>query len=114
MLILNIAPILFFGFVFFHLGGTNAEIQHWRDIFTAVVPAFGMFGIYRIWISGVEFCPHRFYYQDDLEIPKNKQWMIGPEPTISSLKLDGARWWSNLLFGLLHLMIAWIFAMRLW
>jgi hypothetical protein len=114
MLMLNIAPILFFGYVFFHLGGAKADIEHWRDIFTAVVPAFGVFGIYRIWIAGIEFCPRRFYYQNEIELQKHNRWMIGSEPTVSFLKLNGEMWWSNLLFGLLHVMVAWIFAMRLW
>jgi len=67
-----------------------------------LIPAFAVFGIYRIWLAIIECSPSRFYYINESAQPSH---LKKADPTIEEdLHLGGsARSWSNLLFGVVYI-----------
>ena len=117
-IVLNLIPVLYFIWILRQLGGSippNSFSTFWsasKIVVPAIVPAFATFGLYRLWIALVEFCPGRFYYKDDAEMANDikRNVVHGEEtrldPTIESLNLKDWTWWPNLLFALLYLLVA--------
>jgi hypothetical protein len=107
--LLNLLPIIFFTFILNILSASSTvklSQGFWKLLMLTVpsiIPAIGIFGIYRIWITIVVAFPTSFYYTNAelLKISKTE-----PEPTIDTLKLENHSWFSNLFFGLLYLVIA--------
>jgi hypothetical protein len=64
--------------------------------FAGVVPAFFVFGIYRLWLAAIEFFPETFYYAQ-VDLP---QELESVEQTFQELH-PKSRPVSNLVFGLL-------------
>ena len=108
--VLNVCPILFFAFVFFLLRNDpmTPSTSQWgwsetlRQVFASVVPAFAVFGFYRLWLSIVELCPSCFY-QAAADQEENIKAI---EPTLECLHIDSQYWWWNLLFASLYLAVA--------
>ena len=63
VLLLNVAPVLLFAYVFWALGHDAASTPRpiWRLILHGILPAFGVFGCYRLWLATVEAWPATFY-----------------------------------------------------
>lgn len=66
--VFNLLPILYFVTVFFYLRNTpTAAVCTWtfwdtfRQITSGMVPAFAVFGFYRLWLAFVEMNPKAFY-----------------------------------------------------
>ena len=99
VLALNVAPVVAFGYAMQELGVAGSSVD-WRTTIRGVIPAFAIFGIYRMWIAVVELLPDVFYYSDR-DQASEKPHLIGIDPTQEILKIeDGCRrWWANLLFG---------------
>jgi hypothetical protein len=52
-LMLNFVPVLFFGCALLRLDGKAQAPVDWCSILSGIVPAFAIFGIYRIWLAGL-------------------------------------------------------------
>jgi len=107
--LLNILPVLFFAWVLFVLRNTQTEpINQWSasqtllQVLAGVVPAFAVFGFYRLWLALIEFWPTRFYQWERDQDDTTRRI----EPSIDSLILlpQFAPW--NLLFALVYLVLA--------
>jgi len=123
LLLLNLIPILYFGYVLFvtSLPGrgpadTDAPLLVVGKILVqGVVPALGMFGIYRLWLAIVELRPSLFYKSKPDEVPEEYRHV---EPTyrldfrdkrfesepVVDLGSDAGR--GNLLAALAYLLVA--------
>jgi hypothetical protein len=116
---LNVIPVLYFICILRKLGG-SIDVDALSSfpgtcgvVLPAVVPAFAVFGFYRIWISAIEFCPAWFYYRNDAELDHAFQGRdIAPraearvDPTIESLNVKDWTWWVNGLAGGLYVLLA--------
>jgi hypothetical protein len=105
---LNVLPIVFFVIVLKALGGSVWQVQKWEvatlvKILASLVPAFGIFGFYKVWMSLMQFWPNTFYsftviggvQQPDQELYAN----------LRNSDLD-RRWaCGNLLFGFLYIIL---------
>jgi hypothetical protein len=69
------------------IDGAQADFG-WQEILAGVVPAVAVFGIYRIWIAGIEFCPSAFYFVDEAEQEINTPDLKGIDPTLKTLSLS--------------------------
>jgi hypothetical protein len=83
------------------LQASAASQQRWRYGWARYVGAAvtgTVFGLYRLWIAGIELCPTVFYYQslDDLRAQRIDD-LSNVEPTIDSLNLKPKWWWANVL-----------------
>jgi len=105
MLFLNVYPIIYFAAVLAILNGTDTNSSAWafstwiREVIRGVVPAFAIFGLYRIWLGVIEFRAGWFYLTAEL-LPDS---LVGIEPTSEALHIDRRWWWGNVLFGVLYL-----------
>jgi hypothetical protein len=113
---LNIVPISYF--VWIMVRGLNrcpdGSATDWRSVLPGVIPAFAMFGFYRLWIAGIELRPKLFYYSDYAEMrTEGKEDLIGVDPTIEEdphatgpapLRLKPKWWWANALFGIIYIL----------
>lgn len=74
--ILNVLPILFFGYILWALTGRGPKAADGTVVAVAkiliqgVIPAFGVFGIYRCWIGIVELRPRWFYKANPQDLPE--------------------------------------------
>ena len=81
VLILNILPILYFGIILSLLKNNKSGINSIVHILiNSVIPAIGIFGIYRLWIAIIEWRPDLFYKRNIDLVPKKYQHV---EPTYS-------------------------------
>src|SRR5262249_26613452 len=86
-------------------------------VFQGVLPAFGMFGLYRLWLSAVEFRPHWFYMHNSANIPEQyrhveptyrHRWNETKENNMPVVDLAEDAGLGNLLAGLFYLIVlAW-------
>jgi len=87
VLVLNVIPVAYFACVLQRLGQVSTRGLDTPTILFGLIPAFAVFGLYRLWFSLVERVPKFFYYEDDNEMrSEKKDYLIGPEPTIEDLK----------------------------
>ncbi len=129
VLLLSILPIIFFVSVLFLLKNTPRTLTSewgWRDaiwqVLAGVVPSFGVFGFYRLWLAVVEFAPTRYYQleeQQDGDIRHIDPCLASatastPEPHKLHIKTWPAT--ANLAFALLYLVVAfgWPLLVALW
>lgn len=109
MLLANFAPIVFFLGVFFLLRNTPmTTTSQWdwsqtcRQVLGGILPAFAVFGFYRLWLGIVEATP-KWYYQSQADQPPN---LSGIEPTIEWLGIKRKYSPRNILVALLYLVFA--------
>ncbi len=97
----NVVPILFFVWIFFRLKDTPGETVF--QILAGVLPAFGIFGFYRLWMGIVEFAPRAFYESK----AKQHLELKDIDPTIEELHV-GHRFkgWPNLIFAVVYFVVA--------
>ncbi len=107
--LLNILPVLFFAWVLFVLRNTQTEpINQWSapqtllQVLAGVVPAFAVFGFYRLWLAVVEFWPTRFYQCEGDQDDTTRR----TEKSIECLNLlpEFAPW--NFLFAVAYIVLA--------
>lgn len=91
--LLNIAAILYFGWTIWMLSGSHLDIVSWNPrsigllLIHSVIPAFAVFGFYRMWIGVIELKPELFYLERDEQLPETFR---GVEPSVEGLKIrDG-------------------------
>ena len=112
IVVANVAPIVFFVWAFFCLKGGSSSFPsaEWtlsttfRVLLAGVLPAFAIFGFYRLWMGIAELAPDAFYesktqQRDDLK---------GIDPTIEELHLDHPHKYWNLLFAACYFIIAFV------
>jgi hypothetical protein len=87
--LLNVVPLIFFAYVLWVLPHKAVDFHFssylWLSI-QGVVPAFAVFGFYRLWLGVVEMWPERFYHANrkgDLnsngtEELEEKYWHVEP------------------------------------
>lgn len=112
-IIWNIAPILYFIWIFFILKDTPISLSsQWtlietgKQVVAGIGPSFAVFGFYRFWISMVEFFPTTFYFKKD-ELPQEIQDI---EPWIEKIPIKTSFGPMNFLFALLYLIVPTILA----
>jgi hypothetical protein len=107
-LLLNIGPIAYFAIVIQRLDRMSATSLLWKMVLAGVLPAFAVFGFYRLWIAVIEQSPKTFYY-DAADLKTLHEGLLeGPEPTIDILHLGKSQkwWWSNLFWAATYLTAA--------
>lgn len=80
-------------------------------VLSGIIPAFGIFGFYRIWIGIIEiFC--RFFYIPIFRIPYEYEPYQGtvhkPEPGLEELGIEPSNkksWWKNIILGFAYVML---------
>jgi len=117
--VLNVAPIVFFGYVMWVLSAINTNSGEALSLLVVhgVVPAFAAFGFYRIWLGIVEIKPNWFYLFVESHADMDDEYKF-VEPMYAyrpvNPPLDGNRpivyigknsGWANLLCGLLYVII---------
>ena len=102
--ILNVLPVLLLAYVFLLLGSHDQKVIDWIDVIVGVIPAFSIFGIYRLWMAGVEFRPTWFYYQKEQDQPCVFDGV--EDPTIERLGIRHDNWIRNFLPALIYLLPA--------
>lgn len=109
-LILNVLPIFYFSWSFNRLGVASKDNAINQSVLHGVIPAFAIFGFYRIWVCIIEFLPRFFYREKD-----NNQYPNSYiEPTLESLHIltDRTRFKNalmNLFFGIIYIGIGLFF-----
>ena len=101
ILIVNVAPILFFVWTFFRLKDTAGDT--FLQVSAGVLPAFGIFAFYRLWMGIVEIAPTFFYQKEDEQDPDLKYIK---EPTVEELRLEHRFNGWNLLLAALYFSVA--------
>ena len=77
ILLLNIFPILYFGYILYFTslpercpdGSDTTLIFVIKILIQGVLPALGIFGIYRLWLAIIELKPDLFYKSNSDDIP---------------------------------------------
>jgi hypothetical protein len=60
-IILNIMPILYFAIILFILSFIQFDVTIISIIIIGIIPAFGIFGFYRLWFGIIELFPSKYY-----------------------------------------------------
>lgn len=118
--LLNLAPVVFFGFGLWMLIGDGTEAKYWTGktvlsvVLHGVVPAFAAFAFYRLWLACVEFAPTLFYVLKQENLPPDLQSQCPPviEPSIDQLNLTSRASCANLFFGFAYLIVPAVFLLR--
>jgi hypothetical protein len=109
IILLNILPILYFGWTLWMLSGNNLKITDWQPdtiallLIHSVIPAFATFGFYRMWIGVVELNPTLYYFETSSNIPEKFKNI--DEPTIESLKLNTGAGLRNIIYAFIYIII---------
>jgi hypothetical protein len=88
VLLLNILPIVYFGWTMLLLGEQCYKVGVWnvgsvfRLTLHGVVPAFAAFAFYRTWLGIIELKPTWYYYEYPTELPGEYR---RAEPTVAEL-----------------------------
>ena len=98
----NFIPLIFFCLVFSRLQKVNIEGSMFMPLI-GIVPAFAIFGFYRVWLGIVELSPETFYFSDEKDIPEGYD---KSEKTIKELGIIDRTWWKNCLWGVLYIGVA--------
>jgi len=76
--ILNLLPLLFFGYILWALTGRGLNptdgtlLVVVQLVIQGVIPAFGIFGVYRIWLGILELQPSLFYKAVPAQLPEKR------------------------------------------
>ena len=73
------------------------------DAIRGVLPAFAIFGLYRLWLAIIQVW-HRSFYLSKQEL-KSLCVHEGTEPALEELKITRDWWWVNVLFGILYVIV---------
>lgn len=93
-LLLNVVPVVYFAWMLQQLAAVGTQAPDTRTIVVGLIPAFAIFGLYRLWFSVIEMIPRAFYYRDDADMTKaGKKYLVGVDPTMEGLHLTNSWWW---------------------
>lgn len=122
VILLNLIPVVYFGYILYSTslpGRGPAESDTMilvvaKILIQGVVPALGMFGIYRLWLATVELKPGLFYKSKPDDVPElyrhveptyrlsYKEHRCSSEPVVDLGKDAGKR---NLLAAVIYLLV---------
>lgn len=122
LLLLNLLPIVYFGYILYSTslpgrgpaGGDTTFIVVTKILIQGVLPALGMFGIYRLWLAIIELKPGLFYKPKPDDVPEmyrhveptyrlsDKEQRCPSEPVIDLGKDTGK---GNLIAALIYLIV---------
>ncbi len=107
--LLNIVPILFFGWSFFRLRGAAATspetwglVETLLQVSAGVLPAFAIFGFYRLWMGIIEMAPAYYYERGSTQSSE----LRNIDPTIETLHLQHPFPRPNFIAAALYFVIA--------
>lgn len=100
LILLNLGPIAFFCWTIQRLGEVTTAQDLWVNVLRGILPSFAPFGFYRVWIGVVEIKPN-WFYRSETEGVSNRV-----DPTIRCLGIDKRFGKSNIIFGVMYLVIA--------
>ena len=111
--LMTLAPLIFFGFAMVQLDQYK-EVE-WtflsssKVLIRSVLPAFSVFGFYRLWVAIVELCPESFY-RKEVEAQGIPDEI---DPTLESLHLasnEKVKSWGEMNLGvaLIYIFVAFI------
>lgn len=117
VLLLNVLPLCFFAYGMWALYGRGPTATaplsgSLHYLIRGVIPAFSVFGIYRLWLAILELNPNCFYASDPMAIDEKYRHV---EPTyrhrlddrkgpVVDLGEDGG--WVNFRVGLIYVLLA--------
>lgn len=115
LLILNVLPILYFVIIFYCLKTNPFKGECWINIsamvLSGIIPAFGIFGFYRLWLGIIEKDPSK-YYLDKCSIPSRyhsrHELENQPEPSLEELNILRSRKFScrkNMIVGFVYILL---------
>jgi len=119
-LILNILPILYFAGIF-HVLGSNGSLcpqqrECWTDltaiVLSGIIPSFGIFGFYRLWLCIIEYKPTNYYMcrsSIPLKYIEYSNTENEPEPRLEKLAiLESSKytWRKNMVTGFTYLILS--------
>lgn len=112
--LLNLCPLAFFAWTMAVLNRYGdlewTSIGVIRTVIRAVLPAFAVFGFYRLWMGIIEINPKRYYRKNDAQDPGQEKVSDKVEPTIDSLNIHlylAKRWcWINISVATVYLLFA--------
>jgi len=118
--VLNVAPVVFFGFGLWMLIGNGTDAKDWTGetvrsvVLHGVIPAFAAFAFYRLWLACIEFNPSLFYVLKQENLPQDLQSKCPSliEPSIDDLKLTSRGSCANFVFGFAYLIVPASFLLR--
>ena len=105
-IVLNILPILFFGWTIWMLSGSSLKVNYWNLgsiielVIHSIIPAFSTFGFYRLWLGIVELKPNYFYVENSNLVPDKYR---KAEPTLDDLTLTPKTGLRNIMFALSYI-----------
>lgn len=119
VLVLNVLPIVYFGLVLWWLyrRDPGTELSAFEAAITLVVrgvlPALGVFGIYRIWIAIIELVPQKFYESNPTRVcpyehvePTYRQLASRPaNPSWPVVDLGLGAWKGNFIGGAVYIAV---------
>ncbi len=106
MVLLNLVPIIYFGWALWLLRGPVTPWESWSPwtivglVFYGVLPAFAALGFYRIWLGFIELRPYLFYIHDK----DNKKYR--PAGREEPVDLNPETGFQNLLGGVVYIVFS--------
>lgn len=117
VLVLNVLPLCFFAYGMWALCGRGPTTAtpltgSLHYIIRGVVPAFAVFGIYRVWLAILELNPSYFYAADPIQIDKKyrhveptyRHRLVSRKGPVVDLGEDAG--WGNFRAGLIYVLLA--------
>lgn len=121
-IIFNLFPLIYYA-SFLCILNQSAKIESsWvfydftRFIARCVVPSFGAFGFYRLWLTIIEIFPKYFYSPTQTELGPQYQRIIEKglviEPSLDELgiRIDSNNGWKNMIWSFIYFGIAFLFS----
>ncbi len=119
----NILPLLYFWLISVKLSSCTAKpfTDHctaFQFIISSVIPAFGVFGFYRLWLGVVEWRGDYFYYKNRDELQEfadsiHKKLNCKIEPTSDGLGFQAWGHQANIIAGLLYMALGFFSCLHL-
>jgi len=120
-LVMNVLPVVYFGLTLWIIDGRGPSDSDSlarsaaKLVMQGVLPAFGMFALYRIWLGIVELWPDCFYKHEVKDIPERyrhveptyrQRWNETKESNMPVVDLGEDAGSGNLLAALFYLILA--------
>ncbi|MBC8870463.1 MAG: hypothetical protein H8E44_13660 [Planctomycetes bacterium] len=117
--VLNFLPVAFVCWTVFSLRGngprldTSTYCQASITVLNGILPAFAVFGFYRLWVAIVQLSGGKMFYRESEDTRSGARVSDKAEPTLDSLR-DQLGFKAKCRYGLLNLLFAiWYFAIAL-
>jgi hypothetical protein len=120
LVVLNVLPIVYFGFILWWTRESgpaptdSAVMAILKVLIGGIIPAFAIFGFYRLWLGIVELRPWLFYKSDPTDLPSECQHV---EPTYRHrvdarttpvVDLEDHAGIGNLIAAVAYVVVGWV------